>query len=332
MSQREAAIRSRPDLQGSDPSSSIEGKGRDLSEAIENLPEILNKKMNLEAHTNILHSIMKKIAQREVPTYFELEQNILISGGRVSDRNVVINLLKDGTKGNITDKARLLAILAVSGDSSSNTKAIAEEYDAAFLQGCSSMANPPGKELTDKVSQALSFLRKLQSLQSPNNFSSRSGANGSNSSSNAILSSFLTSAQSRASSLLSKATSYFTKFTPLYFTRVVDNLAEGRSCAEDDSYCYLDPRPRPSDGNNNIEKGVKYSDVIVFVMGGGCYPEFYNLQELLKEKVTSGGMLKNVIYGCTDLVSGDGIMNQLERLGAPNDSSSLSTKSIEVKK
>jgi hypothetical protein len=48
--------------------------GKDLSEAIGSLPEILAKKANLEAHTNILQSVMKNIAAREVPTFFEVRR------------------------------------------------------------------------------------------------------------------------------------------------------------------------------------------------------------------------------------------------------------------
>lgn len=120
VSQREAAIRARPP--GSD-TGSIEGKGRDLMGAIESLPEILAKKMNLEAHTNILHAVMKQIASREVPTYFELEQSILTSGGRIADsRSAIVGLLKDGSKGRLEDKARLLALLAISGDPNATNK------------------------------------------------------------------------------------------------------------------------------------------------------------------------------------------------------------------
>jgi hypothetical protein len=70
ISQREATLRSRPDFaklaEGAVPaaaseSESLEGKGKNLSEALESLPEILAKKMNLEAHTNILQAVMKKI-------------------------------------------------------------------------------------------------------------------------------------------------------------------------------------------------------------------------------------------------------------------------------
>ena len=52
---------------------------------------------------------------------------------------------------------------------------------------------------------------------------------GSAAQSSAMLSSFLTSAQSRATTLMAKAASFFTKFAPMYVSRVVDSLSEGRS-------------------------------------------------------------------------------------------------------
>lgn len=130
----------------------------------------------------------------------------------------------------------------------------------------------------------------------------------------------------------------------------------------------------------------RYQDVIVFIVGGGCYSEYYNLQvrkekrrgamrgwgwrcslvniivlcdlrlspawwyssafllhnmsnntdnssesppqlpplfpfldiqDLLKQKQSGGGgALRNIIYGCSELLSGDDFLTQLERLGA----------------
>jgi hypothetical protein len=58
VSQREREIHSKPHatVASSDPSD-----GRDLSEAIESLPEIILKKANLEAHTNILQVLLSSI-------------------------------------------------------------------------------------------------------------------------------------------------------------------------------------------------------------------------------------------------------------------------------
>jgi len=57
--------------------------------------------------------------------------------------------------------------------------------------------------------------------------------------------------------------------------------------------------------------------VIVFMMGGGCYSEYFNLQDLLKHKgAATGGTLRNIIYGCTELSSGDDFLAQLQKLGS----------------
>jgi hypothetical protein len=222
----------------------LSADGHDLSEAIESLPEILQKKANLEAHTNILQAVMKRIAAREIPTYFELEQGILSLGGRVADRSAIMGLLRDGSNGSAEDKLRLLLLMAVTGDASMMSKAVVDELDAAFKQGCEGMGtNAPSNIEVDEALCAVQFMRRLQSLQS-NSFNRPRGIGGSTAaaSSTALLSSLLTTANTYSSTLMAKATSFFTKFSPYYVTRLVDNLAEGRACPEDESFCYFDPR------------------------------------------------------------------------------------------
>ena len=156
--------------------------------------------------------------------------------------------MKDGTKGNLEDKLRLLAVVVVCGDPAITSKASVEEFDTAFVEGCKAMTTPPDQTVINKSIAAITFLRKLQSLQS-SSLQGRFGAAGGGTASggsNAILSSILTTAQSRASSFMAKAASFFTKFTPYYVTRVVDNLAEGRACPEDETYTFFDPRSRDS--------------------------------------------------------------------------------------
>ena len=309
VSQRESEIRTRPSISAFSTNANVvlDGQeGKELSEAIESLPEILAKKTNLEAHTNILQAVMKQIAAREVPTYFELEQSLL-TAGRIIDKTAVLTLLRDGSKGNVLDKTRLLCLVATLSDATTKM----DEYETAFIQGCAVMSNPPSQDIVTKKVGAASFVRRLQSLQSPMAFANRMAFGGNTQGpSNAMLSSILTSAQSA----MAKAASFFTKFAPVYVTKVVDSLAEGKACAEDDSFLTFDPKVRNNDIVDN--KGQKYSDVIVFVIGGGCYAEFYNLQELLKQKNTSGGSLRSIIYGCSELTAGDNFIEQLEKLSA----------------
>jgi hypothetical protein len=274
--------------------------------AIESLPELLTRKANLEAHTNILQATMKQIAAREVPTYFELEQSIL-SAGRVPDKLPVIVLLRDGTKGTIADKTRLLILLAtmIRGEKH-------EEYDNAFVAGCGAIVPlPPTAEKIEEMLNGVKFVRRLIALQNP--LSQRVTA-GKNLQSTVGLSSIISSAHFGASSLMAKAASLFAKFIPVYVTRVVDNLSEGRACAEDDSFCLLDPR----NGDTVPEKGMRCSEVVVFMLGGGSYAEYDNLQELLKQKMSSGGALRSLAYGCSELMSGDAFLTQINALGNPS--------------
>ena len=237
----------------------------------------------------------------------------------MADRTVVTALLRDGTKGLLEDKCRLLLLVAVSGDASMTTKASVEELDAAFVAGCEAIVkNTPSKEQIDQALAAVQFMRRLQALQSGGMKAGLSmGLKGTSSSnSNALLSSFLTSAHSRATSLMAKAASFFTKFTPYYVTRTISNLGDGRSCPEDDLFVYLDPRS-PTNHPSGAGSGQKFSDVIVFVLGGGNYSEYYNLQELLKDRVNTGTNLRSITYGCTDMLSGDAFVDQLVRLAKP---------------
>lgn len=122
-----------------------------------------------------------------------------------------------------------------------------------------------------------------------------------------------------ASSLVAKATSFFAKFAPMHVTRIAEALAEGRSCPENDTYCSLDPRrlgATAAGGHYSEQQQIRYSEVIVFVIGGGCYSEYFNLMEIVKQNVQNSGGLKRIYYGSTEFLSGPTFLSQLERSGA----------------
>jgi hypothetical protein len=109
---------------------------------------------------------MKKIASRDVPTFFEIEQSILTTG-RV-DKSAVTTLLRDGSKGVIADKARLLLLVIITGDGNTGTGGKTDEYETAFIQGCATMPEPqPTKAEIDRVISTVTFVKRLQSLQTP---------------------------------------------------------------------------------------------------------------------------------------------------------------------
>ena len=321
VSQRESEIRARPGstapVLGAVDLDAVGGQGADLSAAIESLPQILAKKANLEAHTNMLQAVMSKIASREIPTFFEVEQSI-VSSGRVSDKAALLSLIRDGGKGSAIDKARLLLVIALtSHNDSASTKEAWAEFETAFVQGCAVINPAPEKQEVDELLTACSFARKLHAMQSGASvFGTKGGMGGGSSYSqdgeNTALSSFLEAAGSKASSLVAKATAFFTKFSPLYVSRVVDLLSEGRSCPENDTFVTIDPRSKPTDLVD--VRNQTFSDVIVFVLGGGCYSEYFNLQELRKCSIEAHNTLRTVVYGSTELYNAEGFLAQLTEL------------------
>ncbi len=291
---KEAEIRSKPaSLVSSAFNESFSGKdGKDLSEAIEQLPEIIKRKDNLETHTNILQALMNEIGTREIHNFFEFEESI-INSGKILDKNALLAFLKE--KGAFEDKARLLAIIAIWCDTS------IMEYESAFTQGCQSiLPTPPTIEMINKKINTCTFIRRTQSLEQ-----SRVSAPLTNN----VQANVMSFTASVAATISRAASMIQSKFSPKYITRVVDSLAEGRSCVEDDSFITLDPKLRP--GENSVEKGGRYCDVIVFVIGGGCYSEYYNLMELLKYK-SSTDKLKSIVYGSTEIINGSTFFTQLE--------------------
>lgn len=86
VSQREAEIRSKP--MASAAAAADISNTKDLSAAIESLPEILARKANLEAHTTILQAAMNEIAARDIPTFFEHE--LAMTGTGSIDKTAVI--------------------------------------------------------------------------------------------------------------------------------------------------------------------------------------------------------------------------------------------------
>ena len=321
VSKREAEIRSRPGSQitavpvaqllaGEAGSAAVPANGaareKDLSEAIESLPDILSKKASLEAHTSILQSVMSEVAAREVPSFFELEQSLLTSSSSSSDRSAVLAQLSDGTKGNVEDKARLLLLAAVLGEKAQ----WGPDFETSFTQGALACTPPTEQSVIDSVLAACAFTRHLQSLQAPLSQqlpTSQAPASG--------MDSFLKTASSLSAGLMAKAASLFSKFGSLYVTQVVDALSDGRSCPEQEAFCTLDPRAAP--GSQTDIRTNRFSEVIVFMVGGGCYTEYFNLQDLRKHR-TSGSPLQSIVYGCTEMLNGGAFLEQLKMLGAKN--------------
>jgi hypothetical protein len=322
---REQAIRSKTgkgDSAGTaaaDPMA-VSGAG-DLATAVDSLPALLERKKQLEVHTSILQAVMNEVASRDVPQFYELESS-LATGVYKNDpakaKREVKALVGDATKGNVEDRLRLVVVYSLATGAKA---ADLDELMADLEKACEGLM-AEDKTIKDKLamgSQAITYLKKLRSmhmipaatdmlqqLQTPSGTSESSSSH--------MLSNFMAKATTQATGLLAKATdkvsSMLGKIHKHHATVVVENLCEMKPGSEDETYLYLDPKVK-GDVDINMLRTMNRApvrEVIAFMIGGGCYGEYQNLQMLATDR-------RKISYGSTELLDAGAFLAQLGQLG-----------------
>lgn len=305
----------------------------DLATAVDSLPELLEQKKQLEVHTSILQAVMNEVARRDVPQFFELE-SALATGQYKNDlakaKKDVLELVTDVSKGNVEDKLRLvicfcLATTTPGAEISNVASQMAESLERGGSitsdntpSGTSSTAlSKEDRVLLEKGLKAIEYLKNLRSMQMIPTMSETQSVVGGGGEAGAStlndMSSLMTRAAAQTSGFLAKATEKVTsmlgKIHKHHATRVVENLCDMKLNTEDDEYLYLDPRVK---GDVDVKAlrnmtRVPVNEVVAFVIGGGCYSEYQNLQMIANENRT-------ITYGSTELLSPCEFLDQLGKL------------------
>jgi len=297
----------------------------ELASAVDSLPKLLEQKKQLEIHTSILQAVMNEVASRDVPTFFELE-SALATGQYKSDsskaKNEVLELVIDPLKGNVEDKIRLVIVfcLATTAPGSDVTEVASKMAEALGRMGSPDAGDgskPMTKEDHEKLEKglkAIEYLKNLRSLQMiPNISEAEKVYSGSSNANTDMLTSFMTRASNQATGLLAKATervsTMFSKMHKHRATRIVENLCEMKPNSEDDEYLYLDPKVKGDVDMKALRNMTRapVREAITFVIGGGCYAEYQNLQMIANER-------RDVTYGSTELLRPCEFLQQLGKL------------------
>ncbi|CAF5189491.1 unnamed protein product, partial [Rotaria magnacalcarata] len=78
-----------------------------LTSAVSSLPELLERKKLLDAHTNIATALLDQIKKRKLDIFFETEEKIM---AKQVQEKILIEILSDPTAGTPEDKLRLFLI------------------------------------------------------------------------------------------------------------------------------------------------------------------------------------------------------------------------------
>lgn len=244
-------------------------------------------------HTQILKSIMKVVLERDPPTFGSAEEEIL-SGN--ANKSKIIGLLKDITKQQcFEDKIRLAAVYICN----QNTSMSDVDEIMRIMEEVSN--NLTVEQKSDISIDSLRFLKDVKSISLPQDNTSNSDNNNSVSSILNTASGLLSLARAQVKHYLPSSKNYTT-------TQLIDDIinrkGSGSTC---DGYLFYDPKVNDIRGITDYLKGTTFDNVIVFVVGGGCYCEYENLKNYAK----SSRSKKNIIYGCSELVNSREFLKEL---------------------
>jgi len=276
-----------------------------LTSAVSSLPELLEKKRLIDMHCSLATSVLDCIKLRRLDVFFELEEKIM--SGTTLDKSIM-EVLSDPENGSPMDKLRLFLIYFLC------TPAVSDaEYDqyAGALQAAGCDLAP------------LTYLRRWRSfamIGSKNMEVNQGMGQGGT-----------TKAVNMFSSLISQSSNFVmagvknlvVKKHNLPVTKIVDDIMEQKQGKFNDEYKYLDPKIlRGNEGGQVPRTKTPFSDGIVFVVGGGNYIEYQNLQDYVKTKnmghtpsTMNAASLRRVVYDCTQVTNSDQFLNQLTDLG-----------------
>ncbi|KAI5955013.1 SLY1 [Candida jiufengensis] len=305
-----------------------------IQQAVEKLPELTQRKTTLDMHMDILSSLINELQAKNLDTFFEIEQN---SNDPKSIKEFLTIVEENSKIDNSLDKLRTFIILILVND-------LSTEY-------IKNLKNQLVTKYPDLNLSALEYILKFKENSKLSNLSNLGNDNDSNhqnlnhnqqQQASALLSGLSSKlyglTEGRISEGISSIASKIKNFIPakklLPITNIVESIMDPTNSSNQssiqltDDYLFFDPKSRGG-GHSKPPKRQSYSNSIVFVIGGGNYLEYQNLQEWSNSYSGGGGQLnnsndlnkssdgssyKNIIYGSTNILSPTEFLKECENL------------------
>eukprot|EP00164_Ancoracysta_twista_P004623 GFYU01006245.1.p1 GENE.GFYU01006245.1~~GFYU01006245.1.p1 ORF type:complete len:617 (-),score=171.70 GFYU01006245.1:90-1940(-) len=289
-------INQKTDAIGGVDASEMAGNTASLVSAVSSLPELTEKKKAIDQHASIGTALLRKIQENELDSYFAIEESIVAQ--TTLDKETFAGLMADKTRGTAEDKMRLFLIYYLCTQNVPDLDQYTTQLQEA---GC----DMRGLEYAKKV-KAFTMATSMHKVTQP-------GAQTADGGAKSKFMAFADQMYGQGKSLLDKGIkNLIYNKTQFPITRVVDSLMELKSSTETDNYLYLDPKLLTMQGDAP-RKQTPFKDAVVFMIGGGNYPEFQNLQEYAEGPNKAAS--KQILYGATELCNGREFLAQLQTLG-----------------
>ena len=292
---------------------------RHIQEAIKALPELTQRKNIIDVHMSVLTELIKELEAKNLDSFFEVEQGI--RDPKVQSQ--FLDLIKKETKGdNSKDKLRTYIIMYLKC-----------ELPESFCNECEDVLKSLGLDLRPleyiKKVKELNKMSAVSTLDAQQTRSTQDSGFGNGSALFSGLSSKLVGITSEGSSKLSEGLgsliSGIKKLMPEKSNLPITNITEAiltpskanqASLDMTDDYLYFDPSSTRG-AHSKPPRRSSYDEAMVFVVGGGNYLEYSNLQDWCNNINTSAveGQQRVVAYGSTNICSVNEFLEECSALG-----------------
>uniref|UniRef100_A0A7S1CJM1 Sec1 family domain-containing protein 1 n=1 Tax=Bicosoecida sp. CB-2014 TaxID=1486930 RepID=A0A7S1CJM1_9STRA len=259
---------------------------------------------------------MDEVATRHIPTFFEAEQQVLQGSGNL---DAIVAQLR-GDKGSDLDKLRLALVEYLACDPA-QAKTVLERLSEALAAAPEGEGAVGGGGGGGGAARALAALKYVKSVRMVSTMMAPMSRAPASAPSDGGWLAGLDKFAGHASELIAKATATVKTLLPssskLPVTRLVDAICEGKPHEVADTCLTLDPKlARGSSASSAYGAGAAASGgfrtAIVFVLGGGNYTEYQNLQDYAAKQTPP----RHIIYGSTSMCTPESFCEELAELGA----------------
>lgn len=285
-----------------------------IQQAVDALPELSARKNTLDMHMDILASLISELQAKNLDKFFEIEQ----STNNVKVQQEFWDLLSASSeRDNCADKFRTFLILVLMVDLPKEyTEKVKNLFVERFpLVDMSAFYYISKFKELSKLTNISSLTDSRTSLLLPN-----AAASGNSSALLSGLSSKLYGlTEGKISEGLLSIASRIKNFIPekkqLPITNIVEAIMDPSNASNalvqlTDDYMYLDSKSRG--GRSKPPKRLSYAESLVFVVGGGNYIEYQNLQEWASDPSKPR---RRVVYGSTDILLSSQFLEECTELG-----------------
>ncbi|EDO16395.1 hypothetical protein Kpol_1030p3 [Vanderwaltozyma polyspora DSM 70294] len=281
-----------------------------IQEAVKKLPELTSRKAVIDTHMNIFASLLSQLETKGLDSFFEVEQ----SPDNAKTRARFLEILKDGNTTNLEDKLRTFMVLYLT-----STDGLPKD----FINDVEKYFQNNNFDIN-----GLKYVYKLREFMQLSNMtlqnkSLEDGSSKASTGKGSTLSGLYSLTEGRLQGGVGSLISGIKKLLPEKKTIPITNVVEAimdplnssqKNTETTDGYLYFDPRSTRG-SHTKKPKRQSYNKSIVFVVGGGNYLEYQNLQEWAHSEIHNP---KKVMYGSTAIETPKEFINEITTLGSMN--------------